>query len=426
MRKNVQWRVLFYCALTGMAINVSAQTWTSQTLPTSQTIRCVYFINSNEGWASGYDGIMHTTNSGSTWSTQITNSIERLLAIRFVNSNYGWANSGHRILRTENGGGMWHEMLGIDINAGIFRNTIFPVSSTVAWATAQFAPSMRWLYRYTATSSTSVTEQTYDVVGTYARLLDLWFIDQDNGWAVGEFGGITKITSGSTESPVFTDQRKIGIITSTLWGVFFLDLNKGWAVGDGGTIIKTTDGGTNWSILTSGTTTNLKDVHFMDINQGCVVGEGGLILVTTDGGANWSKQTSGVTTTLWSVNFVGSAPGFIAGGDLTNGSGTILRTDIASSVQLTRDLQTTFTLNQNFPNPFKVSTEISFYVPNNGLVSLKVYDVLGRQVAVLVEERLPPGRYTKTFYASGLQGGVYYYRLQAMELSQTRILLFQK
>jgi photosystem II stability/assembly factor-like uncharacterized protein len=426
MRKQLLWYALLYCVLMVINITASAQNWTSQTLPTNQTIRSIYFINSNEGWASGYDGIMHTVNGGLNWSTQITNSIERLLAIRFVDSNYGWANGGHRVLRTENGGGIWHDMSGIDINAGIFRNTIFPVSPTVAWAAAQFAPSMRWLYRYTSTSATAVTEQTFNVVGTYARLLDLWFVDPDNGWAVGEFGGITKITNGSTESPVFTDQRKIGIITSTLWGVFFLDLNKGWAVGDGGTIIKTTDGGTNWSILTSGTTTNLRDVHFTDINHGCVVGEGGLILVTMDGGVNWSEQTSGVTMTLWSVHYVGSSPGFIAGGDLSNGHGTILRTDNALSVKYMNELPATFTLDQNFPNPFNQTTEIRFYVSHNGLVSLKVYDIVGNPVAILVDEQLQPGQYTTKFNASGLPDGTYFYRLQAGGFHQTRKLLLKK
>jgi hypothetical protein len=141
-----------------------------------------------------------------------------------------------------------------------------------------------------------------------------------------------------------------------------------------------------------------------------------------DGGVNWSTQVSGVTTTLWSVIYIGSEPGFIAGGDpTTSGNGTILRTDYALQVQLMNEFPTEFTLDQNFPNPFKVSTEIRFYVPHNGLVSLKVYDVFGRQVAALVNEQLQPGCYSTIFDASELPGGVYFYRLQAMEFNQTRL-----
>jgi photosystem II stability/assembly factor-like uncharacterized protein len=300
------------------------------------------------------------------------------------------------------------------------------VSSTVAWSTAQ-GGGLRWFYKYTATSSTVVTEQTFGLITSGVQLLDLWFVNQDNGWAVGTAGQIWKISSASTESPNFTNQTNTEVTSSTLRGVYFLDANNGWAVGDEGTIIKTNNGGTIWSVLSSGTLTNLKDVHFHDLNNGCVVGEGGLIRVTTDGGNNWSTQTSNVTTTLWSVIYIGSAPGFIAGGDLsTSGNGTILRTDIALPVQKMSELPSAFILDQNFPNPFNQSTVIKFYIPYNDMVSLRVYDILGKQVATLVNEQLQKGYYTSTLDASGLPGGVYFYSLQTKSSYQTRKFLLNK
>ncbi len=426
MKKNLKGHILFFSVLFGMTANVSAQIWTTQTLPSAETLRSIFFINSNEGWAAGYDGIIHTSTGGAIWSTQLSGSPYRLIAIRFVDANYGWANAGLKVFRTENGGTSWRDMSGIDPNAIIFRNVIFPVSSTVAWATAAGA-GQRWFYRYTATSSTTVTEQTFGLIASSAQLYDLWFIDQDNGWAVGLGGQIWKISSASTDSPSFSNQTDYDATTSTLRGVFFLDASNGWAVGEGGAIIKTTDGGTNWSALTSGTTTNLKDLHFYDTNHGCVVGENGLILNTIDGGENWTTETSGVTTTLWSVYYVGSEPGYIAGGDpVTSGNGTVLRTDNALHTQEMNEVQVVFGLDQNFPNPFRLSTEIGFYVPQYAPVSLKVYDILGRQVAELINEKLQPGHYTKTFDASELQGGMYFYRLQALEFIQTRKLFLQK
>jgi len=426
MRKKIKLHILLFYLLFGISVSVSAQSWTSQTLPTTHTLRSVYFINSTEGWAAGYDGIIHTTNGGSDWSAQLSSFPNRLLAIRFTDDNYGWANAGLKVLRTENGGEIWNDMTGLDPNAIIFRNVIFPVSSTVAWATAQ-GGGQRWFYRYTATSATVVTEQTFGLITSGVQLLDLWFINPDNGWAVGTSGQIWKITSASTESPGFTNQTNTLVTSSTLWGVFFLDANNGWAVGDGGTIITTTNGGTNWSTISSGTSANLKDIHFQDLNNGCAVGEGGLILVTTDGGVNWSTQTSGVTTTLWSVIYISTAPGFIAGGDLsTSGNGLILRTDIALPVQMTGELPSVFTLYQNFPNPFNLATEIKFYVPYNDFVSLRIYDVLGRQVATLIDEQLQPGFYTTSLNASGLQSGVYFFSLQSKGCNQTRKLLLKK
>jgi hypothetical protein len=71
-----------------------------------------------------------------------------------------------------------------------------------------------------------------------------------------------------------------------------------------------------------------------------------------------------------------------------------------------------FDLGQNFPNPFNPSTMISFRVPENGPVSLKVFDALGRELTSLVQESLATGRYSVPFSATGISTGVYFYRLQ--------------
>ena len=70
-------------------------------------------------------------------------------------------------------------------------------------------------------------------------------------------------------------------------------------------------------------------------------------------------------------------------------------------------------LSQNYPNPFNPSTTISFSIPERSFVTLKVYDMLGREVANLVNEELEPGSFEKTFDASTLSSGVYIYRITA-------------
>jgi cytochrome c peroxidase len=79
-----------------------------------------------------------------------------------------------------------------------------------------------------------------------------------------------------------------------------------------------------------------------------------------------------------------------------------------------------FTLMQNSPNPFNPSTTITFDSPGLELVTLKVYDVLGREVATLVNEELPPGQYTRTWNAGAMPSGVYFYRLEAGTFSQIK------
>jgi hypothetical protein len=72
-----------------------------------------------------------------------------------------------------------------------------------------------------------------------------------------------------------------------------------------------------------------------------------------------------------------------------------------------------FGLNQNYPNPFNPSTVISFNLPSKFFVTLKIFDLMGREVATLVSEELSMGNYTRQWNAANISSGVYFYRLQA-------------
>jgi hypothetical protein len=76
-----------------------------------------------------------------------------------------------------------------------------------------------------------------------------------------------------------------------------------------------------------------------------------------------------------------------------------------------------FSLQQNYPNPFNPSTRISFDLPSKSFVSLKIFDLIGREVATLVSEELSAGSYAKQWNATRLPSGVYFYRLQARQTS---------
>jgi hypothetical protein len=80
----------------------------------------------------------------------------------------------------------------------------------------------------------------------------------------------------------------------------------------------------------------------------------------------------------------------------------------------------TFRLSQNFPNPFNPSTTIQYSVPRASRVKLSVYDLLGRELAVLVDGDSAPGSYRVVFDGTRLSSGTYFYRLQAGEFSQTK------
>jgi len=85
-----------------------------------------------------------------------------------------------------------------------------------------------------------------------------------------------------------------------------------------------------------------------------------------------------------------------------------------------------FGLSQNYPNPFNPSTVISFHLPVNSHVTLKVFDVTGREVATLVEGNLAAGNHTVPFVPRDLAGGIYFYQLTAGKFSQTRKTILMK
>ena len=85
-----------------------------------------------------------------------------------------------------------------------------------------------------------------------------------------------------------------------------------------------------------------------------------------------------------------------------------------------------FELEQNYPNPFNPSTVIKYQIPIDGLVTLKIYDVLGREVTTLVNEHKNTGSYDVTFNASKLASGVYLYQLKVNEYMSTKKLSILK
>ena len=85
-----------------------------------------------------------------------------------------------------------------------------------------------------------------------------------------------------------------------------------------------------------------------------------------------------------------------------------------------------YSLSQNYPNPFNPSTTISYSIPNDGNVTLKVYDVLGNEVASLVDEQKQSGSFDVNFNASALSSGVYYYQIKAGEFTSTKKLVLMK
>jgi hypothetical protein len=85
-----------------------------------------------------------------------------------------------------------------------------------------------------------------------------------------------------------------------------------------------------------------------------------------------------------------------------------------------------YALEQNYPNPFNPSTKIKFQLPKDGFVTLKVYDILGKEIATLINEEKSQGKYEVNFNASSLSSGVYIYKIQAGDFVSSRKMILLK
>ena len=104
----------------------------------------------------------------------------------------------------------------------------------------------------------------------------------------------------------------------------------------------------------------------------------------------------------------------------------ILIPDSVTSVKDNYEIPKTFNLNQNYPNPFNPETIISYQIPISGYVTLKIYNVLGKEIATLVNETKQPGNYAVRFSGKDLASGIYFYQLQSGSFTQIRKLVLMK
>lgn len=279
------------------------------------------------------------------------------------------------------------------------------------------------------------------------------FPNRWNGYAVGWFGTILQTSDGGE-----TWEKKPVNTNYNLYSVDFVNDNTGFIVGALGTMLKTTNAGVNWVNMQSPDTNSLHSVSFCDPYNGVAVGVKGIIIVTTDGGDSWERKESWVDSDLngaffsnpWTITAVGNNstilksnnggytfhwqenPGPLVTyygvnfynayyGITVGGGGKVLRTisgggdstDVVGIQSISTTIPDKINLHQNYPNPFNPSTTITFDIPKNTYVTLKVYDMLGKEIAVLVNQNLTAGRYDYIWEAKGLSSGVYLYRLES-------------
>ncbi|MBE0572456.1 MAG: T9SS type A sorting domain-containing protein [Ignavibacteriaceae bacterium] len=183
-------------------------------------------------------------------------------------------------------------------------------------------------------------------------------------------------------------------------------------------IFRSIDGGLSWNGINNGL--NSLEITSISINSLGKIFAGTLngVFVSTDDGDNWSPRNSGLID-ISILSLICDSSDYLFAATMSTG---VYRSFYpTTAVENESDnVPSTFSLYQNYPNPFNPTTTIAYEIPERGFVTLKVYDVLGREVATLLNEEKPAGSYKIEFNGTSLTSGIYFYQLNAGNYSETR------
>ncbi len=402
--------ILVFCAI--FIIKVYPQAgWFTQNSGDTNTLRSIFFVNPNTGWAVGYYGtVLKTTNSGMNWNSQtISYPPSALLEVYFINNNTGWIVGGYIeylytdrvILKTTDGGQNWSSLL---FDNGAPLHSVFFINSLVGWVGGGISGILK-----TTNGGTNFFVQPINT----DKITTIYFADINTGYA-GSQPHVFKTTNSGN------NWQEVGNFSVSK--IHFFNSMTGITVGYG-RVMKTTNGGLNWVELIHDYAFRT-GVSFSDFSYGTIVELNRNVRRTTNGGNNWSYQYI-TTYEPWDVMFLNQNTGWICGA-----SGLILKTTTGGEPTNIRPISSKtpgiFSLFQNYPNPFNPKTKIKIQIAKQGEANLIVYDALGRKVETLINKQLQPGTYEVEWDGSNYTSGVYFYRIEAVGFVDVKKMILLK
>ncbi len=418
--------VLTISALT--SINALYAQWVLQNSGTNTILTDVVMLDTATAIAVGQDrSILRTSDAGTTWINvaESLSFVEPCNGVSFFDTANGIVVGDHGVVLTTSNGGkgwIWHQVPGgqkclsalyvgpNSVYVGVDSGWIYhSLDSGTTWSSEKIGTEpIRSLFAWRGEYTLGLPIYALTPHSLYSKMefspttweeTDLFFHGLGSAAFSGEYcngggaGFIVGVQGDLRSAP--TILRKS--ISDTAWSVVSIDIpfdctllgvsapsaDVIYVCGTDGVILKSTNGGDTWSAAAVPTTRNLYAIYFFDEQRGFAVGEYGVILYTSNGGMTGIRDQES-------------------------------------------HLPVEFVLEQNYPNPFNPTTVINYQLPANVFVTLKVYDVLGRDIKTLASERQNAGTHSVTFNARNLPSGIYFYRLQAGTYSETKKLVVLK
>jgi hypothetical protein len=160
-------------------------------------------------------------------------------------------------------------------------------------------------------------------------------------------------------------------------------------------------------------------------NTSIFAGAYGNIFISKNNGTNWTEVNDGLMRT--GINTLVVDGGYIFAGTEGNGIWRRPLSEVITNVKNERNsIPLNFSLNQNYPNPFNPTTIISYSLPEEGRVRIKVFDGLGREVANLLDEVVGPGKHLVNWNGSNLSSGIFFYSISFKGQSLNKKMILMK
>jgi hypothetical protein len=327
----------------------------------------VLLINGNNIYAGTNQGVFNSTNSGQNWM-QIGISNRSVWALTIHGNNiFAGTDFGHGVYRSTNNGLNWTQTSLGDTNF---------ISSLVMSGNNVFA-------------------------GDYTSNSVFLSSDTGNTW--------TQISLGGTPTEV--------VLCLAVKG------NYMFAGVDNGGVFRSSNSGFNWTQ----TSLNNRGITSFTIKDNYIFAGDffyGEVYLSSNNGTSWYLKNQGLGSQN-EVHSLTTTSQYIFAGTNYN----VWRrgfTEIIGIQKISELVPSSFSLSQNYPNPFNPATKIKMEIAKLCNVKLIVYDILGREVETLINEKLKPGTYEVTFNGSNYASGVYFYKLVANDYSETKKMLMLK
>jgi photosystem II stability/assembly factor-like uncharacterized protein len=412
--------LLVFFSSSGFRDKTTTGGWYQQYLPTGITnnINCLEFTDSLTGYiatannTSAVSYLLKTTNGGDNWFVLVRDTTGNIYSgLRFFNQDTALIQGYDQILKTTNAGLNWIVQCylpgtALDGFYALNLDTIFTVdyNSIIGglWRTTDGGTSWQMLVNFGSGNPEAV-----------------YFYNKNIGFIVRYGTDTYKTTDGG--------YNWFYIPSGGFSDIYFFDSLNGY-LASGFNMKKTTDGGLNW------VTQQLPNTFVSGIEKFCKVnfdtlwgiggtiynnGYRGIVYKTTNGGISWGYQVplnNNNIPTYSFVAFINKLNGWAYHTTYGTGVHTITGgsdTTFFTGIKLVEEYAPTgYLLRQNYPNPFNPQTNIPFELSESGYVTLKVYDITGREVKELINGKWGKASYVAEFNAENLASGIYFYRLK--------------